>query len=303
MTAMLPKGARIVSTAVAEDRIAVTLDVNGAIEIHTFDLRSLKPAGRLRFATEPKLALNRGYAGRVKESTQSVCRLGRTLFPITVSRMNEAIAPRRRLRRCRVHRTSPLSNYRRPRAISCAWSCAAPCSNSSRSASTASGSRPTCAGICGRTPRSSGDAPEYTGTAKELLIGFLFALAILVPIYLAYFFIGIEAERYQAFASIPLVLFFYLFFQFAILSRAPLPDHAHDLARRAILDDGIGLGLCVARRLWMLAGRSSRSGWRCRGGRRRSNATRCATPSTAILPAASTARLASCSSGWWLWLP
>src|SRR6185437_13811779 len=36
-----------------------------------------------------------------------------------------------------------------------------------------------------------GDPPEYTGTAKELLIGFLFALAILVPIYLAYFLIGI----------------------------------------------------------------------------------------------------------------
>src|ERR1051326_8845634 len=32
-----------------------------------------------------------------------------------------------------------------------------------------------------------GDAAEYTGTAKELLIGFLFALAILAPIYVAYF--------------------------------------------------------------------------------------------------------------------
>ena len=61
-----------------------------------------------------------------------------------------------------------------------------------------------------------GDAPEYTGTAKELLIGFLVALAILVPIYLVYFLIGLEAERYQAFASVPLVLFFYLFAQFAI---------------------------------------------------------------------------------------
>lgn len=61
-----------------------------------------------------------------------------------------------------------------------------------------------------------GDAPEYTGTAKELLIGFLFALAILVPIYLVYFFIGLEAERLQTFASIPLFLFFYLFMQFAM---------------------------------------------------------------------------------------
>jgi uncharacterized membrane protein YjgN (DUF898 family) len=60
------------------------------------------------------------------------------------------------------------------------------------------------------------DGAEYTGTAKELLIGFLFALAILTPIYLAYFFIGVEAERLKAFASIPLVLFIYLFTQFAI---------------------------------------------------------------------------------------
>jgi len=61
-----------------------------------------------------------------------------------------------------------------------------------------------------------GDAPEYTGRGRELLVGFLFALAILAPIYLAYFLIGIEAERYKAFASIPLVLFFYLLGQFAI---------------------------------------------------------------------------------------
>ena len=53
VTALLPKGARIVSTAVAEDRIAVTVDVNGVIEIRTFDLRSLRQTGRLRFATEP----------------------------------------------------------------------------------------------------------------------------------------------------------------------------------------------------------------------------------------------------------
>lgn len=52
-TALLPKGARIVSTAVADDRIAVTIDINGAIEVRTFDLRTLRQTGRLRFATEP----------------------------------------------------------------------------------------------------------------------------------------------------------------------------------------------------------------------------------------------------------
>jgi len=61
-----------------------------------------------------------------------------------------------------------------------------------------------------------GDAPEYTGRGRELLIGFLFALAILVPIYIAYAVITIEAERAKAFASVPLFLFFYLFGQFAI---------------------------------------------------------------------------------------
>jgi uncharacterized membrane protein YjgN (DUF898 family) len=61
-----------------------------------------------------------------------------------------------------------------------------------------------------------GDAAEYTGRGRELLIGFLFALAILVPIYLAYFLVGLEVERFKAFASFPLFLFFYLFGQFAI---------------------------------------------------------------------------------------
>jgi uncharacterized membrane protein YjgN (DUF898 family) len=61
-----------------------------------------------------------------------------------------------------------------------------------------------------------GDAAEYTGTAKELLTGFLFALAILAPIYLAYFLVGLEAERIKAFASLPLGIFFFLFAQFAI---------------------------------------------------------------------------------------
>ena len=61
-----------------------------------------------------------------------------------------------------------------------------------------------------------GDAAEYTGRAKELLIGFLIALAIIVPVYLAYFIAGLEAERYKAFASFPLIAFFYVFGQFAI---------------------------------------------------------------------------------------
>jgi len=53
ITATLPKGARIVATGVAGDRLVVTLDIGGATEIRTFDAHTLKPGGRLRFVTEP----------------------------------------------------------------------------------------------------------------------------------------------------------------------------------------------------------------------------------------------------------
>src|SRR5690242_8255044 len=61
-----------------------------------------------------------------------------------------------------------------------------------------------------------GDSLEYTGRARELLIGFLIALAILAPFWLLYFLAGVEAERLQAFASVPLFIALYAFGQFAI---------------------------------------------------------------------------------------
>src|SRR5262249_34835373 len=51
--AVWPKGARIVSTAAAGDRIAVTIEVGGVLEVRLFDAHTLRAAGRLRFATEP----------------------------------------------------------------------------------------------------------------------------------------------------------------------------------------------------------------------------------------------------------
>lgn len=60
------------------------------------------------------------------------------------------------------------------------------------------------------------DALEYTGRGKELLLGFLMALAVLVPVFLLYFLIGLAFERTKAFASLPLYAFFFLFGQFAI---------------------------------------------------------------------------------------
>jgi hypothetical protein len=49
----LPKGAKIVSTAVAGERLVLTLDIGGVTEIRTFDARTLKPAGKLKFVNEP----------------------------------------------------------------------------------------------------------------------------------------------------------------------------------------------------------------------------------------------------------
>ena len=60
-----------------------------------------------------------------------------------------------------------------------------------------------------------GDALEYIGRGKELLFGFLIAMAVLGPIFLAYFLVGLEAERVKAFASLPLYLFMIAFSQFA----------------------------------------------------------------------------------------
>jgi hypothetical protein len=53
VTAMLPKGARIYATAVAGDQLVLMLDVGGTTEIRTFDAKTLKAAGRLRFTNEP----------------------------------------------------------------------------------------------------------------------------------------------------------------------------------------------------------------------------------------------------------
>ena len=53
VTAALPKGARIVATGVAGERLVLTLDIGGATEIRTFDAKTLKPVGRLSFVNEP----------------------------------------------------------------------------------------------------------------------------------------------------------------------------------------------------------------------------------------------------------
>ena len=53
VTARLPKGAKILQTAVSAGRVAVTVDNGGTTEVHIFDLKTLQPTGRLIFVPEP----------------------------------------------------------------------------------------------------------------------------------------------------------------------------------------------------------------------------------------------------------
>ena len=53
MTLTLPRGARILQTAVAGERLVITLEIDGATEIRTFDIKTLQPTGRMSFATVP----------------------------------------------------------------------------------------------------------------------------------------------------------------------------------------------------------------------------------------------------------
>ena len=48
VTQALPAGAKVLSTAIGADHIVVTIEVNGAIQLLTFDPDTLKPLGRLQ---------------------------------------------------------------------------------------------------------------------------------------------------------------------------------------------------------------------------------------------------------------
>ena len=51
--AVLPAGAKVLSSAIGEGRIALTVEVNGATELLTFDLKTLKPLSRMKLAPTP----------------------------------------------------------------------------------------------------------------------------------------------------------------------------------------------------------------------------------------------------------
>jgi hypothetical protein len=53
ITLSLPRGARVIQSAVAADRLVITLDIDGKIEVRTFDVNTLQPAGRINFSGTP----------------------------------------------------------------------------------------------------------------------------------------------------------------------------------------------------------------------------------------------------------
>ncbi len=48
----LPKGSRIVSTAVADGKLVVTMEIDGATEVRLFDLGTLAPRGSITLKPE-----------------------------------------------------------------------------------------------------------------------------------------------------------------------------------------------------------------------------------------------------------
>jgi hypothetical protein len=52
VTEALPAGAKVLSTAIGNDHIVLTIEVGGVVEVRTFDPDTLKPLGRLRL--EPR---------------------------------------------------------------------------------------------------------------------------------------------------------------------------------------------------------------------------------------------------------
>jgi hypothetical protein len=53
ITLSLPRGARVIQSSVANDRLLITLEIDGKIEVRTFDVKTLQPAGRLNFSATP----------------------------------------------------------------------------------------------------------------------------------------------------------------------------------------------------------------------------------------------------------
>ncbi|HYC17609.1 MAG TPA: hypothetical protein VEC94_10410 [Pseudolabrys sp.] len=50
VSVVLPTGAKVLSSAIGEGRLVLTIEINGAVELLSFDLNTLKPLARTRLA-------------------------------------------------------------------------------------------------------------------------------------------------------------------------------------------------------------------------------------------------------------
>jgi len=50
VSASLPAGTKVLSSAIGEGRLVLTVEINGAIELLSFDLHTFKPTARIRLA-------------------------------------------------------------------------------------------------------------------------------------------------------------------------------------------------------------------------------------------------------------
>ena len=115
----------------------------------------------------------------------------------------------------------------------------------------------------------AGERLEYTGTARELLIGFLIAIAMLVPLNVGAVPRGASASAGSASSSGVLALRAAgLPRPVRDLSRAPLSADPHGLSRRALPSDRLGAALCGLRDVLVGADRCSRSASPIRSRRR-----------------------------------
>lgn len=48
-----PKGAKVISSALSDDRLALTIETPDGLEVRLFDLKTLKATGRLRLDSAP----------------------------------------------------------------------------------------------------------------------------------------------------------------------------------------------------------------------------------------------------------
>ena len=50
--AIVPPGAKVISTAIGDGHLAVTLEMAGSVEVRVFDLKTFKQLGRIRLAPQ-----------------------------------------------------------------------------------------------------------------------------------------------------------------------------------------------------------------------------------------------------------